>query len=195
MSSDDNVTPDTDLGHRFEEALAWTSALHRDQARKGPAVPYVAHLLAVCALVLEAGGDEDEAIAALLHDAVEDQGGVPRLEEIRERFGARVAEIVDGCTDAYQTPKGPWQERKQNFIGSLTEASDSVHLVVSADKLHNAGSTIESLRAEGPEVWERFRGKERAMWYYTEVTAALERRGTSMLLDRLRRTITLLESL
>lgn len=175
--------------------MAWASTLHRSQARKGRAVPYVAHLLAVCALVLEAGGDEDEAIAALLHDAVEDQGGVPRLNEIRDRFGHRVAEIVDGCTDAYETPKGPWRQRKEVFIRSLEQAPDSVHLVVAADKLHNASSTVESLRVEGPVVWERFRGKERAMWYYAEVTSALERRGDNLLLGRLRRTIALLETL
>jgi len=187
--------PGIDLGERFEEALAWTSSLHRRQARKGPAVPYVAHLLAVCSLVLEAGGDEDEAIAALLHDAVEDQGGTPRLDEIRGRYGDRVAEIVDGCTDAYESPKPAWQKRKQDFIDSLDEATDSVLLVVAADKLHNAQSTIESLQVEGPSVWERFRGKERALWYYQQVTEAIERRGASSLTRRLRSAVDVLESL
>lgn len=195
MSSHEPPPPDTDLGSRFEEALRWASELHRGQSRKGRPVPYVAHLLAVCAFVLEAGGDEDEAIAALLHDAVEDQGGAPILEEIRVRFGERVAQIVDGCTDAYEIPKGPWRQRKQDFIDSLEAASDSIHLVVAADKLHNSRSTVESLRAEGPDVWPRFRGKERAMWYYTEVAAALERRGDNLLLDRLRRTLDLLDTL
>lgn len=192
---EEHDAPGTDLGERFEEALAWTSTLHRRQARKGPAVPYVAHLLAVCSLVLEAGGDEDEAIAALLHDAVEDQGGAPRLEEIRARYGERVAEIVDGCTDAYESPKPAWQKRKQDFIDSLDEATDSILLVVAADKLHNAQSTIESLQVEGPSVWERFRGRERALWYYRQVTEAIERRGASSLTRRLRRAVDVLESL
>jgi (p)ppGpp synthase/HD superfamily hydrolase len=195
MKHEDHDAPGVDLSERFEEALAWTSELHRRQARKGPAVPYVAHLLAVCSLVLEAGGDEDEAIAALLHDAVEDQGGVPRLEEIRSRYGDRVALIVDGCTDAYESPKPAWQGRKQDFINSLDQATDSVLLVVAADKLHNAQSTIESLKAEGPPVWERFRGRERAMWYYQQVTVAIERRGESSLTRRLRSAVDTLESL
>jgi GTP pyrophosphokinase len=195
MKHPEHDAPGVDLGERFEEALAWASALHRRQARKGPAVPYVAHLLAVCALVLEAGGDEDEAIAALLHDAVEDQGGAPRLDEILSRFGERVAEIVDGCTDAYESPKPAWRERKESFIRGLAEASDSVLLVVAADKLHNAQCTIEGLRVEGSCVWERFRGKERAVWYYQQVTEALERRGIGGLTGRLRSAVDTLESL
>ncbi|MDA0204619.1 MAG: HD domain-containing protein [Acidobacteria bacterium] len=195
MKQADHDAPSVDLSERFQEALAWTSALHRRQARKGPAVPYVAHLLAVCSLVLEAGGDEDEAIAALLHDAVEDQGGVPRLEEIRSRYGDRVARIVDGCTDAYDSPKPAWQKRKQDFISSLDQAMESVVLVVAADKLHKAQSTIESLKAEGPLAWERFRGRERAMWYYQQITVAIERRGESSLTRRLRSAVDALESL
>jgi GTP pyrophosphokinase len=195
MKHPEHDAPSVDLGERFEEALAWTSSLHRRQARKGPAVPYVAHLLAVCSLVLEAGGDEDEAIAALLHDAVEDQGGAPRLEEIRSRYGDRVAQIVDGCTDAYEIPKPAWQTRKEDFIRSLNEASDSVLLVVAADKLHNAQSTIENLKVEGPAVWERFRGKERALWYYRQIADALARRGESSLTRRLRSAVDTLESL
>lgn len=195
MSTHDSPPPNVDLGERFEQALGWASALHRNQARKGPPVPYVAHLLAVCALVLEAGGDEDEAIAALLHDAVEDQGGSPRLEEIRSRFGDRVAQIVDGCTDAYDSPKPPWQSRKEAFIRELDSATDSVHLVVAADKLHNAQCTVDGLMAEGAGVWERFRGKQRAMWYYAQVADALERRGENLLTRRLRATIHVLETL
>lgn len=195
MKQADHDEPSVDLSERFEEALAWTAALHRRQARKGPAVPYIAHLLAVCSLVLEAGGDEDEAISALLHDAVEDQGGAPRLEEIRSRYGDRVAQIVDGCTDAYESPKPAWQKRKQDFIDSLDQALDSVLLIVAADKLHNAQSTIESLKSEGPAVWERFRGRERALWYYRQVTEAIERRGANSLTRRLRSAVDTLESL
>jgi GTP pyrophosphokinase len=131
----------------------------------------------------------------LLHDAVEDQGGAPRLEEIRRRYGDRVAEIVAGCTDAYESPKPAWQKRKQDFINSLEQAPDSVLLVVAADKLHNAQSTIENLKAEGPSAWERFRGRERALWYYRQVTNALERRGASSLTRRLRSAVDTLESL
>lgn len=195
MKHREHDPPGVDLGERFEEALAWTSSLHRRQARKRPAVPYVAHLLAVCSLVIEAGGDEDEAIAALLHDAVEDQGGAPLLAEIRSRYGDRVAEIVDGCTDAYESPKPAWRQRKQDFIASLDQASDSVLLVVAADKLHNAQSTIESLQAEGLAVWERFRGRERALWYYRQVAEAIERRGANSLTRRLRKAVDTLETL
>lgn len=195
MKHREHDPPGVDLGERFEEALAWTSSLHRRQARKRPAVPYVAHLLAVCSLVIEAGGDEDEAIAALLHDAVEDQGGAPLLAEIRSRYGDRVAEIVDGCTDAYESPKPAWRQRKQDFIAGLDQASDSVLLVVAADKLHNAQSTIESLQAEGLAVWERFRGRERALWYYRQVAEAIERRGANSLTRRLRKAVDTLETL
>jgi GTP pyrophosphokinase len=195
MEPEEHHAPGVDLGERFQDALAWASALHRRQARKGPAVPYIAHLLAVCSLVLEAGGDEDEAIAALLHDAVEDQGGAPRLEEIRSRYGDRVAEIVDGCTDAYESPKPAWKQRKQDFIDSLDHASDSVLLIVAADKLHNVECTIECLKEEGPSVWERFRGRERTLWYYEQVTGAIERRSASGLARRLRAAFDRLESL
>src|SRR5437660_4807656 len=125
------------LTARFEEALTFATQLHAQQVRKGTRIPYVAHLLAVTALVLENGGDEDEAIAALLHDAIEDQGGAATREEIRRHFGNRVVEIVDGCTDAEVIPKPPWRPRKETFIAHLREASASVRLVVASDKLHN----------------------------------------------------------
>jgi GTP pyrophosphokinase len=112
-----------------------------------------------------------------------------------KRYGERVAQIVDGCTDAYESPKPAWQKRKQDFIDSLDQALDSVLLVVAADKLHNAQSTIESLQAEGPAVWERFRGRERALWYYRQITEAIERRGANSLTRRLRSAVDTLESL
>ena len=162
------------LTDRYDEALAWASRLHRNQARKGGNVPYISHLLAVSATVLEHGGTEDEAIAALLHDAVEDQGGASVLIEIRERFGGAVAETVDGCTDAYGEPKPPWKQRKKDFIESLKSASDSVRLVVAADKLHNASTTLLDLKVEGPQVWERFRGRrDGSLWYYRSIVEAL----------------------
>src|ERR1051325_12202408 len=128
------------LTSRFEDALSFAARLHSGQLRKGTAIPYVSHLLAVASVALEHGADEDEAIAALLHDAVEDQGGAPTREEIRRRFGDRVVEIVDGCTDAETVPKPPWRERKERYIAHVAEASPSVRLVSASDKLHNARS-------------------------------------------------------
>ena len=168
------------LSTRFDEALVYASQLHREQLRKGSPTPYVAHLLAVTALVLENGGDEDEAIAALLHDAMEDQGGRPTLEEIRRRFGARVAEIVEGCSDADTVPKPPWRERKERYIAHLTEATSSMLLVTAADKLHNARSIVADLRRQGDAVWQLFKGgKEGTLWYYREVLVALRRRSAA----------------
>jgi len=159
---------------RFEEALAWAARLHRDQHRKGSGAPYISHLLAVTALVIEHGGDEDVAIAAVLHDAVEDQGGAETLAEIKRRFGGRVAAIVDGCSDTDQTPKPPWRARKEAFLASLSDASPEVKLVVAADKLHNSRSTLADLRSSGPIVWDMFRGgREGSLWYYRSAVDAL----------------------
>jgi len=167
------------LSPRFDEALVYASQLHREQLRKGSETPYIAHLLSVAALVLENGADEDEAIAALLHDVVEDQGGRPRLDEIRQRFGPRVAEIVEGCTDSDTTPKPPWRERKERYIAHLAEASPSVLLVCCADKVHNARSIVADHRRRGEQVWQLFKGgKEGTLWYYREVLAALRQRPT-----------------
>ena len=131
------------LSSRFDDALCWAHDLHRHQLRKGTPVPYIAHLLAVTAIVLEHCGSEDEAIAALLHDAVEDQGGPATRAEIQRRFGEHVAAIVDGCTDADTIPKPPWQQRKEAYLAHLVgETSPSVRLVSSADKLHNVRSII-----------------------------------------------------
>src|SRR5215831_344251 len=138
------------LSARFSEALVWAANLHRDQVRKGPErIPYIGHLLAVAAIVIEFGGTEDEAIAALLHDAVEDQGGAPTLAMIRHLFGHAVAEIVSGCTDTDQHPKPAWQSRKDQYIAHLAGAPSSVLLVAAADKLANARSVITDLRKVG----------------------------------------------
>ena len=155
------------LSWRFEGALAYAARLHAAQRRKGTAIPYVSHLLAVTAIVLENGGDEDEAIAALLHDAVEDQGGKSRLVEIRNWFGPRVARIVEACTDADTLPKPPWRRRKEIYIKHLREAPRDVLLVSAADKLHNARAILADVRRDGNRVWERFNGgKEGTLWYY-----------------------------
>ena len=143
---------------RFEQALVLAHQLHANQVRKGTTIPYIGHLLAVTAIVIENGGSEDEAIAALLHDAVEDQGGATTREEIRQRFGENVAVIVDGLSDTDQTPKPPWRARKEAYIAHLSEASSSVLLVSLADKIHNAGSILRDLRNEGVSVWSRFKG-------------------------------------
>jgi (p)ppGpp synthase/HD superfamily hydrolase len=155
------------LGDRFTEALTYTTELHARQRRKGTDVPYIAHLLGVAAIVLEDGGDEDEAIAALLHDAVEDQGGLPTLAIIGERFGARVADIVRGCTDADTHLKPPWRERKEAYIAHVRYASPSVRRVSLADKLHNARAILHDQRQIGDAIFDRFAGgKAGTIWYY-----------------------------
>ena len=165
------------LTPRFIDALTFAAELHKEQMRKGTTVPYVSHLMSVCALVLEDGGNETEAIAALLHDAVEDQGGAATREKIRERFGDEVTAIVDGCTDAETIPKPPWRERKERYIEHLRSAAAPVVRVSLADKLHNARSVLMDLRRHGPSVWDRFKGgRDGTMWYYRSVLDAV---GTS----------------
>src|SRR3984957_9278347 len=133
------VTP---LGARFERALLFATRKHAGQHRKGTTVPYVAHLLSVAGLVLEAGGDEDLAIAALLHDVVEDCGGAPMLKEVRRRFGKRVARIVNECTDADSYPKPPWRKRKEKYLRRLRKADAGARLVSAADKPNNVRSIL-----------------------------------------------------
>ncbi len=184
------------LTSRFEEALTFATQLHAKQLRKGTTIPYVAHLLAVTALVLENGGDEDEAIAALLHDAIEDQGGAATREAIRRRFGNRVVAIVDGCTDADVTPKPPWRARKEAYIAHLRKAPASVRLVSTADKLHNARAVLGDYRVMGETLWRRFHGgRTGTLWYYRAVVTALREGGTSPLIEELDRVVTELEQL
>lgn len=156
------------LSDRFAAALVLAEKLHREQIRKGSGTPYVAHLLGVASLVLEAGGDEDEAIAALLHDAIEDQGGFATRDLIRSQFGDRVTAIVEGCSDSFDsTNKPPWRERKEQYLVHLQTASASVRLVSMADKLYNAQSILRDYRTLGDALWQRFRGKkEGTLWYY-----------------------------
>lgn len=181
---------------RFEEALAFAAHLHREQLRKGSGVPYVAHLLSVCALALENGADEDEAIAALLHDAIEDQGGDVARQEIRRRFGERVASIVDGCTDAEVTPKPPWRARKEQYIAHMLSAPPSVRLVSACDKLHNARSILADYRVVGEALWKRFSGgREATLWYYRALVGAYQSHGTSPLVEELDRVVSEVERL
>jgi (p)ppGpp synthase/HD superfamily hydrolase len=167
------------LGPRFRRALGYAARIHAKQFRKGTKRPYVAHLLGVASTVLTHGGDEDEAIAALLHDAVEDQGGKPRLRDIGRKFGGRVARIVAGCSDADAELKPPWLERKEHYLGHLRRGADSsVRLVSAADKLYNARETLADLRKDHGAVWSRFKGgKQGTLWYYQEVAKILRRKG------------------
>jgi (p)ppGpp synthase/HD superfamily hydrolase len=184
------------LTDRFIQALGYAAELHREQIRKGSGIPYVGHLLGVTSLALDHGADEDEAIAALLHDAIEDQGGAATRAEIRRRFGDHVTDIVDGCTDAEVIPKPPWRERKEAHLRHLRVASPSVRLVSAADKLHNALAILRDYRTKGEPLWERFRGgKEGTLWYYRELVATFDEFGPAALAAELRRTVTEIEVL
>jgi (p)ppGpp synthase/HD superfamily hydrolase len=172
------------LSDRFQEAFNFAFKLHRNQIRKGSHIPYITHLMAVAALVLENGGDEEEAIAALLHDAVEDQGGLETLEQIRSRFGESVAYIVKECSDSFSTPKPPWRERKLNYLNKLESASPSVLRVSLADKLHNIRSLLSIYLQDGEEIWERFRGgKEGTLWYYHQLSRTFQLHGENIMLS------------
>ncbi len=182
------------LTERFEDALVYANRLHAEQVRKRSQVPYFAHLLCVTSLVLEDGGGEDEAIAALLHDAVEDQGGLDTLEEIRQRYGTGVAEIVIAVTDAYTDPKPPWRARKEKYIASIRTASPQALRVSLADKVYNARATLRDIRREGESSWERFNGgKEGALWYYRQLINEFGKHGSRDLLQELIRIVDQLE--
>ena len=177
-------------GEKLEEALGYAARVHRDQVRKGSSVPYVTHLLAVAAIVGENGGTEEEVIAALLHDAPEDQGGEARLAEIRERFGDEVADIVAGNTDTFEDPKPPWRERKEAYVAHVAHAPRSVRLVSAADKLHNARSVLADLRSLGEDLWPRFNGgKEGTLWYYRALVEAFETAGPDSIVEELDRVV------
>ncbi len=192
MSS--NTSENLKLGSRFESALVYAAQLHANQVRKGHNIPYISHLLSVAALVIEDGGSEDEAIAALLHDAIEDQGGAKTREAIRQKFGEKVVQIVDGCTDTEVFPKPPWKERKQRYIEQIRYASPEVLRVSLADKLHNARSTLADLHKVGEAVWDKFKGgKEGTMWYYHSLLEVYREAGSSFLCDELERVIAKLE--
>jgi (p)ppGpp synthase/HD superfamily hydrolase len=178
---------------RIVEAFAFTYELHRAQIRKGSHVPYITHLMGVAAIVGRHGGDEEQFIAALLHDAVEDQGGIETLELIRQKFGDKVAEYVSGCTDSDTTPKPPWEERKEKFIQSTRTASPRQKLIVAADKLHNAKSIISDLGERGNAVWKMFKGgRENTLWYYGEMVLALSHNWSHALLRELADAVDLL---
>ena len=191
-----------ELGPRFDEAVAYAIEAHRDQTRKGTETPYVAHLLGVTSFVLEDGGDEDEAIAALLHDVAEDQGGGPRLEDVRRRFGERVADIVAACSDSLvekEEEKPPWKTRKETYIARVRDEHDHAALRVSiADKLYNSRAILRDLKvADDPEAfWARFsRDRDCSLWYYRSLVDAFRTRTEGRMLDELDATVTELEEL
>ncbi len=165
--------------------MVFAHQVHRHQRRKGTGIPYIAHVLGVAALAIEYGADEDEAIAALLHDAVEDGGGEATLAEIRAQFGDRVGDVVLGCSDSLvEDPedKLPWIERKENYLAHLEHASASVCLVSAADKLHNVRSIMRDYHEHGDEIWQRFQGRrDGTLWYYETVAHTLRRRLFSQL--------------
>ena len=184
------------LSERFTDALTFATQLHTNQTRKGGGIPYISHLLGVASIALEYGANEDEAIAALLHDAIEDQGGAATREEIRRRFVDVVTEIVDGCTDSDQTPKPPWLQRKEAYIAHIPTASASVRLVSAADKLHNVWSILKDYRLLGDAVWERFQGgKQGTLWYYRSLVKAFYTAGSTPLVEEFERVVDELERL
>lgn len=191
-----NQTNKMVFSDRFTEALVYATQLHRHQVRKCSNVPYISHLLSVTALVLEDGGSENEAIAALLHDAIEDQGGDKTRQEIKTKFGDKVAEIVEGCTESDAIPKPPWKERKLATIKKLRYASPEVRRVTLADKVHNARSILGDWYRMGNSVWDRFKtGKSGTLWYFKSIAEVDRQLGSTPLGEELTRAIAQLESL
>lgn len=179
-----------DLSNRFEQALVYAHRLHAKQKRKSTSIPYISHLLAVASLVLEDGGDEDQAIAALLHDAAEDQGGVGTLNNIRTQFGERVARIVNDCTDAMKSPKPPWRERKNKYIEHLRTVPTDSRRVSLADKLHNARAILLTYRFEGEKTWSRFNGgRDGTLWYYQRLLQVFQETGEDQMTWELERVL------
>ena len=190
------MTEKPKLSNRFEQALVYAAQVHENQVRKGSDIPYLSHLLSVAALVLEDGGDEDEAIAGLLHDAVEERGSLEIREAILVQFGERVASIVDACTESCTIPKPPWRDRKLRYIEQMRHACPSVLRVSMADKLHNARSILADRDREGEAVWEKFKGgKAGTLWFYRSLLEIYRLGGTNFLLSELNRIVEQLENL
>lgn len=184
----------TILTERFQRAFLHAANAHACQLRKGSQVPYVSHLLAVASLVIENGGTEDEAIAAFLHDAVEDQGGLLRFELIRAEFGEAVARIVMECSDADRVPKPEWRQRKEEYIGKVRRKSASAQLVSLADKVHNARCVLTDYGLAGEDLWKRFKGgREGTLWYYRALLDEFRGVTAGPLLDELGRVVEELE--
>lgn len=167
------------LTGQFSKALVYAELKHHNQVRKGGDVPYLGHLLSVAGLVIDDNGSEAQAIAALLHDCVEDAGGATTLEEIRANFGDDVARIVAECSDTDETPKPPWRDRKDSYIAHLAEVGEDTILVSLADKLDNARAILRDFRADGAQLWQRFTVKDPDdhLWYYGGLLGAYRSRG------------------
>ena len=178
------------LTQRFDDAFAFAHKLHDAQTRKGTPVPYLGHLMGVSSMVLDDGGSEDEAIAALLHDAAEDAGGRKTVEEIRSRYGDAVAKIVEDCTDSWSTPKEPWAERKKKYTEHARTLSPSSLRVSAADKVHNAYAILRDLRNEGDKVWDRFKAKpDDVVAYYHALMRSFREAGGGRLVEELERIV------
>lgn len=178
------------LSERFDQAFLYAHEAHSAQSRKGTGVPYLGHLMGVSSIVLDDGGTEEEAIAALLHDAAEDAGGRERLEDIRKNFGDGVAKIVEDCTDSWSTPKEPWAERKENYIAHARSLGPSSLRVSAADKVHNAYAILRDLRNVGEKVWDRFKAEpDDVLAYYQSLVRAYREAGGGPLVDELERIV------
>lgn len=184
------------LSSNFSDALTYATELHQHQRRKGGDIPYIGHLLSVTSLVIEAGGSEAQVIAALLHDAAEDQGGAERLADIESRFGPAVASIVDECSDTLETPKPAWRVRKERYVAHLAEVSSDTILVSLADKLDNSRAILRDLRNHGPSLWSRFTEKNPAdhLWYYRSLAAQFKTRTDNWMVGELERVIEQIEA-
>ena len=183
---------------RFLDAVTAALTMHAAQARKSTTIPYAAHVLGTCSIALDYGANEDEAIAALLHDAIEDIHYEPGAREAVAQFGPEVLRIVEGCTDATTSPKPPWRSRKERYVAHLHEADRSILLVSAADKLHNARAILADVRRSGEEVWGRFNaGKEGQLWYYRALVDAFRANPAhdAQLVDELDRTVSKIERL
>jgi (p)ppGpp synthase/HD superfamily hydrolase len=180
----------TTLTERFDEAVRYAREVHAGQTRKGTSTPYIAHLLGVASIVLDDGGNEDEAIAALLHDAAEDHGGRARLEDIRSRFGDTVARIVEDCTDSWETPKKPWAERKRAYAEHARSLAPSSLRVSTADKVHNTYAILRDLGNEGEAAWNRFNASpDDVIAYYQSLVRSYGEAGGGKLVDELERIV------
>lgn len=178
------------LSGRLDDAFRYAHDVHGVQRRKGTDTPYIGHLMGVCSIVIDDGGAEDEAIAALLHDAAEDHGGRDRLADIRTRFGDAVARIVEDCTDSWETPKRPWMERKREYIRHARSLPVPSRRVSAADKVHNAYAILRDLRNTGEAVWARFNATpDDVMAYYEGLVRAYREAGGGTLVDELDRIV------
>lgn len=179
-----------ELTSRFDDALTYSHQLHRAQTRKGNGSPYIGHLLGVASIVIDDGGSEDEAIAALLHDAAEDHGGRERLDEIRSRFGEAVARIVADCTDSWDTPKRPWVDRKREYVEHARSLPAPSLRVSAADKVHNAYAILRDLRNTGETVWDRFNAPaDDVIAYYEGLVRSFRQSGGGKLVEELERIV------